>query len=383
MSDINQKQVLTSNDSIFDDIRPAKDEEVASELQKIIEDKELIDGIIKFRFKSFGPFFAWILRPIVKNYIKKQCAKIKTIADFQQLVADFMKNMIATTTDGVDFIGFDKFSKDKGYLFVSNHRDISLDPAFVDYALHINGMDTVRIAIGDNLLKTQAATSLMRINKSFIVKRSISSLREKLKELTKLSTYIGLSIKEGHSIWIAQREGRAKNGDDKTEIAVLKMFYVYGKSLGMSFKDYISSLNLVPVSITYEYDPGDLAKAKELYSKEHEGHYEKSDLEDLISIASGITGYKGRVQIVAGDPIKADFETPEQLAQYIDNFIYSNYKMYPSTLIAANVENNCTQEEKDAFNQRIMSYPEKYRQKVLDMYAMPYKNFMKISKKES
>lgn len=377
-----EQRITSSEDSFFDDIRPCKDEEVALEIKKIIEDKKLVNDIVRYRYKWLGRSFAFILRPLVKRYMQQKFGKVTNVAQFQELVARFMQNMIESSTDGVEFIGFDKLDKNKGYLFISNHRDISLDPAFVDYALYLNGMDTVRIAIGDNLLKTKAASSLMRINKSFIVKRNISSMREKLKELTKLSTYIGLSLKEKHSIWIAQKEGRAKDGNDKTDVAVLKMFYVYGKKNNLSFKEYIKTMNLVPVSITYEYDPGDLAKAKELVMKKNTGKYQKGELEDLISIASGIKGYKGRVCLIAGDPIYDGFETPEELAALIDKFIYENYQMYPSTLLACGIDNNCTSEQKRVFNERIASYPQAYRQQVLDMYAMPYKNLCKLKEQE-
>ncbi len=367
----------TSKDPIFDDIRPCEDHEVESELRKIYSDTKLIEGIIKFRYPILSRFCSFVLKPIVKAKLKSYCTKIKNINDFQLKVATYMQHMMNTTTDGVEFIGFDKLDPKKGYLFISNHRDISLDPAFVDYALHLAGFNTVRIAIGDNLLRIPAATSLMRLNKCFIVKRSVASPREKLKAITHLSTYIGLSLKENNSIWIAQREGRAKNGDDKTDETVLKMFYMYGKHLGEDFKTYMSKLNIVPVSISYEYDPEDIAKANELYHKEKFGSYQKREFEDIESIVSGIKGYKGRVKLVAGTPITSGFETPTELATLIDDFIYSNYALYPSTLVAANQLDGVTTEKLDEFNKRINSYDEKLRSKVLSMYAMPYFNMLK------
>ncbi|MGN1281374.1 MAG: 1-acyl-sn-glycerol-3-phosphate acyltransferase [Succinivibrio sp.] len=365
---------ITTNDSIFDDIRPCNDNEVQSELNKIISDRMVINSILKFRYPFFYKSFGFILRPFIRLILKKKISSIKTIKDFQQIVANFVSKMVDTTTDGLVLEGFDKLEKGKGYLFISNHRDISLDPAFIDYALFKSGNDTVRIAIGDNLLRIPAATSLMRLNRSFIVKRSIEAPREKLKALTHLSNYIGLTIEEGTSVWIAQREGRAKDGNDKTEDAVLKMISLYGRQKKMSFGDYMRSLNIVPVSITYEYDPNDLAKANELYEKESKGSYQKDEFEDIDTITRGIRGYKGHVKLVAGDPIKAEFETAEELSKIIDDFIYSNYELYPTSLISAGKTEGLEQSEIDKFNARIASYPEHLREKVKAMYAAPVLN---------
>lgn len=374
MSMNTNNEKITTNDSVFDDIRPCNDSEFQGELNKIISDDLVINSILKFRYPVIYKKFSFILKPFVKAYLRKKSQKIKTIKEFQKIVADFGEKMIATTTDGVELVGFEKLEKNKGYLFISNHRDISLDPAFIDLALFRTGNDTVRIAIGDNLLRIPAATSLMKLNKSFIVRRSIDAPREKLKALTHLSNYIGLSIEENHSVWIAQREGRAKDGNDKTEDAVLKMISLYGRQKKQDFATYMSSLNIVPVSITYEYDPNDLAKANELYEKDMNGEYHKDEFEDIDTITRGIRGYKGRVKLVAGDPIKGGFETAEELANIIDKFVWSNYQMYPSTLISAGADAGVSEEDKQKFNARIESYPEHLRQRVKDMYAAPYFN---------
>ena len=285
-----------------------------------------------------------------------------------------MKKVVDSTTDGVELVGFDKLDKNKGYLFISNHRDISLDPAFIDLALFLSGQNTVRIAIGDNLLRMPAATSLMRLNRSFIVRRSIEAPREKLKALTHLSNYIGLSIEEAISIWIAQREGRAKDGNDKTEDAVLKMISLYGRQKKQDFKEYMSSLNIVPVSITYEYDPNDLAKAKELYEKEKNGEYKKDEFEDIDTITRGIRGYKGHVKLVAGEPISGGFENAEELSAMIDKFIWNNYELYPSAKISAGVTDGVSVADREKFESRMSSYPEYLRDRIKAMYAAPYYN---------
>lgn len=373
-TETNDLNKITSNDPIFDDIRPCRDDEVQSELNKIISDDLVINSILKFRYPIFSKKFAFLLKPFVKAYLRNKVSKITSIRQFQEIVSTFMKKVVDSTTDGVELVGFDKLDKNKGYLFISNHRDISLDPAFIDLALFMSGQDTVRIAIGDNLLRMPAATSLMRLNRSFIVRRSIEAPREKLKALTHLSNYIGLSIEEGISIWIAQREGRAKDGNDKTEDAVLKMISLYGRQKKLDFKEYMGSLNIVPVSITYEYDPNDLAKAKELYEKEKNGEYKKDEFEDIDTITRGIRGYKGHVKLVAGEPISGGFENAEELSSMIDKFIWNNYELYPSAKISAGVTDGVSVADREKFESRMASYPEYLRDRIKAMYAAPYYN---------
>ncbi|MEG0968984.1 MAG: 1-acyl-sn-glycerol-3-phosphate acyltransferase, partial [Pseudomonas sp.] len=219
------------------------------------------------------------------------------------------------------------------YLFLANHRDIVMDPAFVNYAVYHAGLPTPRIAIGDNLLQKPFVSDMMRLNKSFIVHRSISGRREKLAAYQLLSAYINHSIRnDGQSIWIAQAEGRAKDGDDRTDSAILKMFHMSRKD--EPFGAVIQSLNLSPVSISYEYDPCDQAKARELYIRATTGSYSKAPGEDDLSIAQGITGYKGRVHINFAPPVTAFFEDTKQLAAEIDRQILAGYRLFPVHYLA-------------------------------------------------
>jgi hypothetical protein len=371
--------VITTESSEFDDIRHYRDDEVQDAIKSILDNEELVTGIYKRIFGFLPDFLSKLGKPFLKFILKLRFSKVKTIAQVQNYVARFMKGIIRDTTDGFTCKGFEKLDPKKGYLFISNHRDISLDPAFIDMACYFNNLDTVKIAIGDNLLRMKVATDLMRLNKSFIVKRSVQG-RDKLKALAHLSEYIGRSIEENHNVWIAQREGRAKDGNDKTEEAILKMFYMYGKKKKLSFKDYVKTLNIVPVSITYEFDPGDQAKAKEIFETEKNGTYVKSQFEDIDSIVGGINGYKGRVNITAGEPLSGDFETPEELAQTIDNFIYLNYAMFPSCLLSAGVEDGVTPEEKKKFEERMSKISPELRDYVKRMYAAPYYNQQKVKK---
>src|SRR5690606_30812757 len=217
---------------------------------------------------------------------------------------------------------------------ISNHRDIAMDPAFVNLARHQRRMDTVRIAIGDNLLSKPFASDLMRINKSFIVKRSATGRREKLAALTTLSRYIRHSILVDRAcVWIAQREGRAKNGVDRTETALVKMLAL-GRDRAQPFGEAIAALNLVPVSIAYCFDPCDLDKARELHERETTGSYQKRPHEDLASIYKGIVGDKGAVHVAFGEPLAAPLADDDEVAAWLDRQIVGRYRLQPTNLIA-------------------------------------------------
>lgn len=278
-----------------------------------------------------------------------------------------------TTTQGVTYSGLDKLDPNQSYLFVSNHRDIAMDPALVNYGLFNSGHKTVRIAIGDNLLKKPCATELMKLNKSFIVKRSAKGPREMMKALGTLSAYIKHSLDSGHSIWIAQKEGRAKDGNDYTDPAILKMFHVEGRKQKLSFADYIKSLKIVPVAISYENDPCDVAKAIELQAKESHGRYEKAEFEDIQSIIQGIVGDKGRIHVAFGDVIEQDFDTPELLAQEIDRQVHANYKLFPINQLAAGDE-QVDEKVKADFAAKLNTLPPEARPYLVASYANPVKN---------
>ena len=369
--------VETSEDSRFDNIRPYRDDEVPAAIERIMSNEDVVKQIINFQFKKLS-FLSWLLKPMIRYVLRKKYGNIKTVAELQNYVAKFMESMIKNNTDGVVFEGFEKLKPDVGYLFISNHRDIALDPALVDFGLHKNNLPTVRIAIGDNLLRRPVATDLMKLNQSFIVNRS-SKGRELLKALAELSDYIRLSLKENHSIWIAQREGRAKDGNDETDPAILKMFYMSGKKLKIPFNEYVKELNIVPVSISYEFDPGDAGKAHELYEKSRTGEYQKSEFEDIDSIVNGITGYKGRIHVKVGDVITDNFETPDELAAHIDRFIHENYHLFPSNLVAAGDDSLVSAEDKEKFASRLKGIPQPEQEFVTRYYAAPVINSRKYN----
>ena len=359
---------------LFAEIRPYHDDEVPAALARLMAVEELLAAIAHFRFPSLSRWLGWLLKPLIRSALKRRWAKVRTVRDVQMEVAHFMESMIASTTDGVTYSGLEQLDSQKGYLFISNHRDIAMDPAFVNWGLYKCGLETVRIAIGDNLLRKPCATELMRLNKSFIVKRSVKGPREMMKAFNELSAYIAHSLTEGHSIWIAQKEGRAKDGDDKTDPAILKMFYMAGKQQKRSFAEYMQSLNIVPVAISYEFDPGDEAKARELVERAQSGSYEKGEFEDIDSIVAGIVGGKGRVHVSLGKPLSGDYESPEELAQAIDQAIHSQYRLFPSNLLAAGQADGVTADERQRFEARLALMPSELRDTVRAMYAKPVEN---------
>ena len=230
----------------FDSIRPYDDAEVPAVLARLLSDKAFLDILTHFRFPRLAGAFGWLLKPLIAHRLRKEFASVNSVASLQDKVEVYVDRTIEHATDGVTYTGVEQLKSGSAYLFLANHRDIVMDPAFVNYAVYHAGLPTPRIAIGDNLLQKPFVSDLMRLNKSFIVHRSITGRREKLAAYQLLSAYINHSIRNDcQSIWIAQAEGRAKDGDDRTESAILKMFHVSRKD--EPFAEVIQSLNLTPV----------------------------------------------------------------------------------------------------------------------------------------
>lgn len=356
----------------YKEIRPYNDDEIPAALERLINDDDFINAIIKYRFSHKPSWFKKLVSPAIKVYLKIKWKKLKTVDDIQQEVKLFMNSTLDKTSNGVTYSGLDNLDPEQAYLFVSNHRDIAMDPALVNWGLYNSGHRTVRIAIGDNLLTMPCATELMKLNKSFIVKRSAKAPREMMKVLGQLSSYIKHSLETNNSIWIAQREGRAKDGNDMTEPAILKMFHVEGRRQKIPFGEYMKSLKIVPVSISYENDPCDISKANELYQVEAHGSYEKTEFEDIQSIVKGIIGEKGRVHVSFGEVISDNFETPEELALELDRQIHALYRLYPVNLLAAGKQDDAITAEVQAnFAEKLKQLPEGAQQKLVEMYANP------------
>jgi hypothetical protein len=362
----------------FDDIRPYNDAEVPAAVQRVIADPEFIQAVIRFRFGSSASWLTAIAAPVLTWYLRRHWSGFQSVESVQRYVSGYLENTLKRTTQGVTCSGLAALDPNKSYLFVSNHRDIAMDPSLVNWCLHQHGFTTARIAIGDNLLKKTCVTELMKLNKSFIVKRSAKGPREMLKALGQLSAYIRHSLTTHNHIWIAQKEGRAKDGNDVTDPAILKMFYIAGKQQQINFPDYMASLQIVPVCLSYEFDPCDLAKAQELYQRQTQGNYQKAEFEDIQSIVQGIIGEKGRVHVHFGAVVdKAeDLISPETMAAAIDREIYQGYRLYPANYLAANQP--AALDEKDStveqFKRRLAAVPEQIRPVLCQMYANPLLN---------
>ena len=318
----------------FEEIRPYRDSEVSHVLSQLIADREFHDTVARFRFPRLQNLCAPLGRTLVRAAVRNEIRGISDIPSFQQVVKKYFDRVIASSTSGFTVSGAEHLESDAAYLFISNHRDIALDPAFVNIALSSRGHDTARIAIGDNLLSKPFAAHLMRLNKSFIVNRSAKG-RQMLLATKNLSNYIRMSVMhEKVSVWLAQREGRAKDSLDKTEPAIIKMLSLSLDRKAERFGDLISKLKIVPVSISYEWDPCDAFKATELAVRTAGQTYEKGAHEDLRSIGAGIVGKKGAVHVHFGKVLQGDFTTPEEVANAIDAQIWENYMLHPSNFVA-------------------------------------------------
>lgn len=315
----------------FQDIRPYNDDEVRPVIDALLANSEFISSIASFAVPKLYKNLPFLARFLTKRKLTQQLQNVNDVSAMQGVIALYMDQMIEKTASQLTHSGLDNLDKNKNYLFVSNHRDIAMDPAFVNYVLYHAGFSTLFIAIGDNLLKRPFVTDLMRLNKSFIVKRSLKG-RDLLKSSKQLSEYIHHMVGSKDSVWIAQREGRAKDGVDRTDTALLKMLTLAKRSEG--FKEALSALHIVPVSISYEFDPCDSLKADELYQKAELGTYNKDEQSDINSIVTGMVGAKGHVHVSFGKEITLQSDDVDEAALCIDQQIIENYLLQPSNFLA-------------------------------------------------
>lgn len=317
--------------SEFDDIRPYAPEELPAVFDALLSDAQFM-GIVQKVFPGMSA-----------EAFKSKLYSCKTNQEVQEaFVYDLVERIEKECTDGVD-LDCKNLRPEERYTFVSNHRDIVTDSAFLSKKLVENKFPcTAEIAIGDNLLIYPWIRRLVRINKSFIVHRSLH-MREMLESSAKLSRYMHFAIKEkNENIWIAQREGRAKDSDDRTQDSILKMMAMGGEG---SAVERIAALNIVPLSISYEFDPCDYLKAQEFQMKRDNPQYAKTREYDLLNMVTGITGYKGRVHYAPApcinewlsslSPKLSKKELFDTIAKHIDRNIFLNYRLYPCNYIAA------------------------------------------------
>lgn len=382
----------------FEDIRPFNDEEISAALQRIIESDDCLNLVIRLHFGLFVSYFSFILRPLLRYRLKLASRKIHTLKQFQSLVAGYLESMLDKTTTGVTLLGLENIDLSEPALFISNHRDIALDSSIVNYAMYTNGAETVRSATGDNLMTKPFVSDLFRANKCFVVKRNLSGPRELFKSLKKLSSYIYHSIKvDRQKVWIAQREGRAKDGLDKTDPAIIKMLTI-AKSKDTDFSEYIRKLRIIPVSISYELDPCDAIKAKELSSIDKNGTYKKTHDEDVNSIGKGIIGDKGHIFLSFGAMLNGHYNNADEVATILDKSIIENYQLQGTNWLAYEMQHGksaltkaskaiydsedakptLSDDEIKSFTSRIQEIPESYRFLVLEAYSNPIVNRLRL-----
>ncbi|MDA9307243.1 1-acyl-sn-glycerol-3-phosphate acyltransferase [Gammaproteobacteria bacterium] len=362
-------------------IRPYQDHEVQPVLSSLIEDPAVLKALISLKYSKYFnklPFFT----SLVKILLKSQVKNIHSIEGYQEIFKSLMDQMIKTSISNLEVEGISNLDSKSQYLFISNHRDISLDAALLNLSLNRVGHKTFNMAVGNNLMKEKWASDLMRLNKSFIIQRS-GNKKEIYMGLSLASQFIQHTILEaGESIWIAQKQGRAKDGIDETDPAMLKMIHLTERKT-QSLGQYFNALKVVPVSISYELDPNDCLKAIELNALDQNKNYEKSENEDLISIANGINGQKGNVTINVGQPILCnDIDSYEVVANKISKEITSMYYLHPTNFAAASMletEHQCIHqftdedisEAKDLLSQRMANLDDGARLKFLNQYANP------------
>ena len=371
----------------FDAIRPFEPEELPEVFERLIADEQF-RSVIGVVFPNI-PFEA----------IAQKMRQCKTNLDFQVAFCyGFLKDLLSKASKGCD-IDVSNVDITRRYTFVSNHRDIVLDSALLDVLLIDAGFKTTcEIAIGDNLLAAPWIKDLVRVNKSFIVERS-AGVREMLMSSKRMAEYMHYVIeKKNDNVWIAQREGRAKDSNDRTQPSILKMMAMGGTG---NIIERLMQLHIVPLAISYEYDPCDFLKAMEFQLKRDVEGWKKTKQDDVISMRTGIMGYKGRIHYHAApcideflktlDPDMPKGELFDTIAAYMDKQIHANYQLFPCNYIAAdmlagndNLAANYTAEDKAAFEKYLESrlamidIPNKdeafLRERILTMYANPAKN---------
>ena len=382
---------------MFDEIRPYEADEMQQAFRELLADRQFA-----LVLKGFAP---WLPKGVRNGLLKLAFTGVKTPLDFQKrFMKPIVRHIIRKHTDGCTFDEGPLASNDKTqrYTFISNHRDIVLDSAFLDVMLIDHGYPTtVEIGIGDNLLIYPWIKRLVRMNKAFTVRRGLTP-KEMLRSSQLMSSYIHYAVtQKKENIWIAQREGRAKDSDDRTQDSVLKMLAMGGEG---TLVEKLRDLNIVPLTISYEFDPCDYLKAQEFQQKRDNPAFKKSRQDDLDNMKTGIFGYKGRVHYHCGTPINqwidelADLPKNEfftALSQRIDNELHQHYRLYPANFIAIDELNgdsahaaHYSEADKQRFDNYLAERIAKVeldgkdeaflRERILTMYANPAINHLKL-----
>ncbi|HEY6144278.1 MAG TPA: 1-acyl-sn-glycerol-3-phosphate acyltransferase [Flavobacterium sp.] len=372
--------------SKFDAIRPFYDTEVNDAILKVV-DHPMMKALMGFTFPD-----------VADEVWKDQLRRTHSTRDFQcNFIYQSLQKVLERTSDGLTTSGFEKLEPNTSYLFISNHRDILLDTSLLNACLFEHKLVMTASAIGDNLVTKSFLKVLAKLNRNFLVLRGLSP-REMLQSSKLLAEYISISLQhENRSVWIAQREGRTKDGNDATNSGVLKMLAMASDEENLM--DYFKKVKVVPVSISYEYDPTDALKMPQLLAEAQQEIYVKEKNEDFINLMSGIMGPKKRIHIHVGDILSDELDTIKSqhdnsnkqiqaLAQVIDDSILSNYKLWPTNYIAYDIVNKTsahshlyTEDEKSLFGRRMERRIDHNNplvlQNFLAMYANPVVNKLK------
>ncbi len=370
----------------FDEIRPFYDTEVNDGIRSSIH-HPMMKALMNFTFPETHDE-VW----------KEQLLKTHSIRDFQcNFIYQSVQKVLEKSSDGLSTSGFEKLEKNTAYLFISNHRDIILDTSLLNAALFEHGLVMTASAIGDNLVKKSFLLTLSKLNRNFLVQRGLPP-RELLQSSKLMSEYIGqLLLRENRSVWIAQREGRTKDGNDATHTGVLKMLAMGSDEANLMH--YFKKLKVVPVSISYEYDPTDALKMPQLMAEANNEIYIKEKNEDFMTLLSGIMGQKKRIHIHIGDVFNSELDQIalendnnnkqiQALAQAIDDSILTTYKLWPTNYVAYDIlyktntyESFYTENEKKLFEKRLDIKIDQNNpialEGFLNMYANPVVNKMK------
>ena len=376
---------MTSNPE-FDSIRPYYDSEVPAAVERLCQSEAFLD-LFKQLFKlDKAPIIAMLKR-------------IQTKDQFQEyLFGPIVRRLMDMTTDGVTIEGMNLVDNNLSYTFMSNHRDIILDSAILNVLLREHGAKYTRPAIGSNLLINDWVTDFVKLDSCFVIERDIT-VREMLSSSALRSQYIRETIAENeYSVWIAEKEGRTKNGDDRVQQALLKMLRISGPS---GFAENFKELRLMPLAISYEWEPCDALKTQELYIRSV-GEYTKTPEADMNSMITGLKDYKGRIhfhidrltdeELASIDALASHNDRIEALAALIDDKIHKNYKLWPNNYIAYDLLHSVnkfsafyTPEEKENFIRTMTQKIDRLEGNVsllnnifLEIYANPVKNHLKL-----
>jgi hypothetical protein len=361
----------------FDEIRPYRDDEVPAVVRRLGHDASLLRDLSRFAAPVLSRVAPPLARSLVGTKLRREFEKVESVDAFQNALAAVFQQMIDSTTDGFTVSGIERLEPDLSHLFISNHRDITLDSGFMNLALFRAGHPTTRMAIGDNLLRTGYAGDVMRLNKGFVVHRGKRGVREAFAAMSLTSRYVRHSLETGHSVWIAQREGRAKDGRDVTDPALIKMLSLAYRKDVPDLAGMIGRLSIVPVAVSYELDPCDELKARELAAIAAHGEYRKQPGEDLRSILTGVSGQKGRVHLSIGAAFAGNFNDADTVAAEIDRQVTKGFRLFPTHFLAARLVGvECAVPDDGGarvreFESRLSALPKELRDQVVAQYANP------------